>query len=115
MCYRDGTIPDDLHNALGQQAGPQDIRYHLELRTDLYLRDPVFEIPEKHGVGQVLSHWTWLPPLRKQLAKADGKFFNAGKHGVVRLLTPWRMRYEDSFDRPGQRREISTEESIHSE
>ena len=37
---------------------PKDPRYHLELRTDLYLRDLVFEILEKHGVGQVLSHWT---------------------------------------------------------
>ena len=41
---------------------PKDTRYHLELRTDLYLRDQVFEVLAKHGVGQVLSHWTWLPP-----------------------------------------------------
>ena len=34
------------------QAVPRDQRYHLELRTDLYLRDPVFEILEKHGVGR---------------------------------------------------------------
>ena len=52
---------------------------------------------EKHGVGQVLSHWTWLPPLRKQLAKAGGRFFNAGKQCVIRLLTPLGMRYEDSY------------------
>ncbi|MFZ2089569.1 MAG: DUF72 domain-containing protein [Desulfobaccales bacterium] len=49
------------------QGIPRDNRYHLELRTDLYLREPVFEVLEKHGMGQVLSHWTWLPPLRKQL------------------------------------------------
>jgi uncharacterized protein YecE (DUF72 family) len=79
------------------QAVPGDHRYHLELRTDLYLRDPVFEILEKHGVGQVLSHWTWLPPLRKQLAKASGRFFNAGNQCVIRLLTPLGMRYEDSY------------------
>jgi hypothetical protein len=53
------------------RAIPNDDRYHLELRTDLFLRKPVFEVLEKHGVGQVLSHWTWLPPLRKQLAKAE--------------------------------------------
>jgi uncharacterized protein YecE (DUF72 family) len=76
---------------------PSDPRYHLELRTDLYLRDQVFEVLAKHGVGQVLSHWTWLPPLRKQLAKADGRFFNAGKECVIRLLTPLGMRYEDSY------------------
>jgi hypothetical protein len=54
------------------QAIPLDNRYHLELRTDLYLRDQIFEVLKKYGVGQVLSHWTWLPPLRKQLAKASG-------------------------------------------
>jgi uncharacterized protein YecE (DUF72 family) len=35
---------------------PKDNRYHLELRTDLYLRDQVFDVLSKHGVGQVLSH-----------------------------------------------------------
>jgi hypothetical protein len=76
---------------------PKDTRYHLELRTDLYLRDQVFEVLARYGVGQVLSHWTWLPPLRKQLAKADGRFFNAGNELVIRLLTPLNMRYEDSY------------------
>jgi len=78
---------------------PKDSRYHLELRTDLYLRDQVFEVLARYGVGQVLSHWTWLPPLRKQLAKADGRFFNAGNECVIRLLTPLGMRYEDSYVR----------------
>jgi hypothetical protein len=75
----------------------QMARYHIELRTDLYLRDQVFEVLAKHGVGQVLSHWTWLPPLRKQLAKANGRFFNAGNECVIRLLTPLNMRYEDAY------------------
>jgi uncharacterized protein YecE (DUF72 family) len=79
------------------QKIPKDNRYHLELRTDLYLREPVFEVLVRHGVGQVLSHWTWLPPLRKQLAKAGGRFFNAGGLSVIRLLTPLGMRYEDSY------------------
>lgn len=78
---------------------PKDSRYHLELRTDLYLRDQVFEVLARYGAGQVLSHWTWLPPLRKQLAKADGRFFNAGNECVIRLLTPLGMRYEDSFEK----------------
>jgi uncharacterized protein YecE (DUF72 family) len=76
---------------------PKDSRYHFELRTDLYLRDQVFEVLAKHDVGQVLSHWTWLPPLRKQLAKADGRSFNAGNECVVRLMTPLNMRYEDAY------------------
>jgi uncharacterized protein YecE (DUF72 family) len=78
---------------------PKDPRYHLELRTEVYLREQVFEVLAKHGVGQVLSHWTWLPPLRKQLAKADGRFFNSGKECVIRLLTPLNMRHEDSFEK----------------
>lgn len=76
---------------------PKDSRYHLELRTDLYLRDQVFEVMARYGVGQVLSHWTWLPPLRKQLAKADGRFFNGGNECVIRLMTPLGMRYEDAY------------------
>jgi uncharacterized protein YecE (DUF72 family) len=79
------------------QTIPKDERYHLELRTELYLRPQVFEILAKHGVGQVLSHWTWLPPLRKQLAKSDGRFFNRGKEVLIRLLTPLGLRYEDSY------------------
>jgi uncharacterized protein YecE (DUF72 family) len=79
------------------QKIPKDNRYHLELRTDLYLRDPIFEVMERYGVGQVLSHRTWLPPLRKQLAKAGGRFFNAGKQCIIRLLMPLVMRYEDSY------------------
>ena len=78
---------------------PTDTRYHIELRTGLYLRDQVFEVMARYGVGQVLSHWTWLPPLRKQLAKVDGRFFNAGKESVIRLLTPLGVRYEDSFEK----------------
>jgi uncharacterized protein YecE (DUF72 family) len=79
------------------QAIPRDHRYHLELRTDLYLREQVFEVLEKHGVGQVLSHWTWLPPLRKQFTRAAGRFCNAGKQAVIRLLTPPGRRYDDSY------------------
>jgi hypothetical protein len=55
------------------QKIPRDTRYHIELRTEAYLADPVFEILKKHGLGLVFSHWTWLPPLRKQLAKVRGK------------------------------------------
>jgi uncharacterized protein YecE (DUF72 family) len=76
---------------------PRDDRYHLELRTDLYLRPQIFEVIQKHGVGQILSHWTWLPPLRKQLAKADGRFFNRGDECVIRLMTPLGMRYEEAY------------------
>jgi len=45
----------------------------------------------------VFSHWTWLPPLRKQFAKAGTEFFNSGKQAVIRLITPLRMNYEESY------------------
>jgi hypothetical protein len=76
---------------------PRDKRYHIELRTEAYLADPVFEVLRKHGVGLVFSHWTWLPPLRKQFAKVKKEFFNSGKQQVIRLLTPLRMSYEESY------------------
>jgi hypothetical protein len=56
-----------------------------------------FQVLEKFRAGQILSLWTWLPPLRKQLAKANGRFFNKGNQCVVRLMTPLGMRYEDAY------------------
>jgi hypothetical protein len=79
------------------QAVPKDKRYHIELRTEAFLNELVFDILEKHGVGLVYSHWTWLPPLSKQLSKTKGKFFNSGGDCIVRLMTPLRMSYEDSY------------------
>ena len=76
---------------------PQDDLYHVEVRTEALLTKAYFEVLEKHGIGQVLSHWTWLPPLRKQLSKASGRFFNAGKQAVIRLMTPIGMRYEEAY------------------
>ena len=35
--------------------------------------------------------------MRKQLTKAGGRFFNAGKHCIIRLLTPLRIRYDESY------------------
>ena len=61
------------------------------------MADPVFEVLKKHGVGLVFSHWTWLPPLRKQFAKVKMEFFNSGKQAVLRLITPLRMSYEESY------------------
>ena len=79
------------------KAIPKDKRYHVELRTEAYLSEPVFEILEKHGVGLVYSHWTWLPPLSKQFSKTKARFFNSGGDCIIRLMTPLRMSYEDSY------------------
>ena len=78
---------------------PKESRYHIELRTEAYLADPVLDILAKHGVGLVFSHWTWLPSLSKQLTKEGGRFFNSGNSCIVRLITPLRMKYEDSYGR----------------
>jgi uncharacterized protein YecE (DUF72 family) len=78
---------------------PQDKRYHVELRTESYLSAPVFKILEKNGVGQVLSHWTWLPPLGKQFARSGGRFLNSDGQGVIRLITPIGMRYEEAYSK----------------
>jgi uncharacterized protein YecE (DUF72 family) len=76
---------------------PEDARYHVEFRTETYLSNPVFEVLQKHGVGQVLSHWTWLPPLRTQFAKSGHRFFNSGGQAIIRLMTPRGTRYEDAY------------------
>jgi uncharacterized protein YecE (DUF72 family) len=95
-------IPEaDLASSLDHffEAIPRDDRYHLELRTESYWQDPVFEVLEKHGIGQVLSHWTWLPPLEKQFIRAGGRFFNAGRQAVIRLMTPLGLRYEEAYEK----------------
>jgi uncharacterized protein YecE (DUF72 family) len=81
------------------EACPADPGYHVEIRTDAYLDRPLFELLQRRGIGQVLSHWTWLPPLREQLRKAGGRFFNRGKQCVVRLMTPRGVRYEEAYRR----------------
>ena len=38
-----------------------------------------------------------MPPLRKQFAKVKAKVFNSRKQAVIRLITPLRMSYEESY------------------
>jgi len=98
---KDRLDPAELAQSLEKFFGtiPKDARYHVELRTEAYLTEPVFEVLEKYGVGLVLSHWTWLPPLGKQFAKSGGKFFSSEGRGIVRLITPLRTSYEDSYEK----------------
>lgn len=76
---------------------PADERYHVELRTPAYLSQAWFDTLADSGVGQVLSHWTWLPPLARQFAAAGRRVFNRGRHLVIRLVTPRRMAYAESY------------------
>jgi uncharacterized protein YecE (DUF72 family) len=98
---KDRLDPAELAKSLDRffETIPRDTRYHVELRTEAYLTELVLQVLEKHGVGLVLSHWTWLPPLKKQFGKSGSGFFNSAGQGVVRLITPLRMSYEDSYER----------------
>ena len=96
---KDRTSPQELATALDEffREIPQENRYHLELRTEVYLAPQVFKVMEKHGVGQVLSHWTWLPTLDKQFAKSGRRFFNSDGQNIIRLMTPRGARYEEAY------------------
>jgi uncharacterized protein YecE (DUF72 family) len=91
--------PEKLASALDKFFGsiPPDSRYHLELRTEDYLCEPIFDVFEKHGLGQVLSHWTWLPPLDHQFRRAGRRFFSSGNQCIIRLMTPRQVKYEDAY------------------
>lgn len=95
----DRSSPEELAGQLDTffQAIPRDTRYHVELRTEALLAAPTFETFERYGVGQVLSHWTWLPPLSRQFALSGRRFLNGGESCIIRLMTPRGMRYEDAY------------------
>ena len=76
---------------------PKDRRYHIETRTESYHISAYFDVLTRHGIGHVLSHWTWLPSLRKQFLKSGKQFYNSGRQCVIRLMTPLRMRYDESY------------------
>lgn len=75
---------------------PSDTRYHIEERTDRLKIPAYFDFLRSHGIGNVFSHWTWLPDLNRQWEQA-GKF--TGSISVARLLTPLRMPYEEAYAR----------------
>ncbi len=93
--------PAELSAQLDRFFGsiPHDDRYHVELRTEAYYCKPVIDVLRKHGAGQILSHWTWLPGLKTQFSKAGGNFVTAGRQAVIRLMTPIGIRYEDAYAR----------------
>jgi uncharacterized protein YecE (DUF72 family) len=97
--FKDKLPEDQMAGSLDAffRAVPRDHRYHIELRTESYLTPAIFEVLEKHGVGQILSHWTWLPPLRRQFARAGHMVFNSGRDLIIRLCTPLKIRYEDAY------------------
>jgi len=71
---------------------------HLEIRSPHLHQPPFYELLDRRGLGHALSHWTWLGPLRRQIAIAGG-FHPAGadRDVLVRLLTPLNVRYADAY------------------
>lgn len=75
-------------------AIPKDSRYHIEERTDRLKTQDYFVFLHEYGIGNVFSHWTWLPELGKQWEQAGGF---TGSAAIIRLLTPLRVAYEESY------------------
>jgi len=96
---QDRPAPSQVAQELDQffSSIPQDSRYHVELRTESFLCPELFHVLEDHGVGQVLSHWTWLPSLRRQFNLSGKRFLGASGDVIIRLMTPREMRYEDAY------------------
>ena len=90
-------LADDLNTFFS--AIPRDDRYHIELRTESYLAEPVFKVFEKYGIGQVLSHWTWLPPLSKQYDMSGRRSFNGRNTIIIRLCSPIGTRYQQAYEK----------------
>ncbi|MDR3567945.1 MAG: DUF72 domain-containing protein [Syntrophobacteraceae bacterium] len=93
--------PEELASRLDVFFGaiPPGNGRHVELRTESYCCKAVREVFEKHGAGQILSHWTWLPSLKAQFVKAASRFITSGGQAVIRLMTPAGVRYEDAYAR----------------
>jgi len=83
---------DDFFSAL-----PDNVQFHVELRSSHLLRDPYFDWLEARGLGHVFSHWTWLPPIREQWARCGERFTAANDQAVTRLLTPRDTKYAEAY------------------
>ena len=76
---------------------PNDVAYHLEVRSDHLAGPALTAVLEEHGVGRVFSHWTWLPPIVDQWRRSGEAFSSRHGEAVVRLLNPIDMPYERAF------------------
>jgi uncharacterized protein YecE (DUF72 family) len=95
----ESSTPENLASELDEffSSIPKDDRYHVEIRTSRLLAKPLFDVLKKHGVGLVLSHWTWLPSLSDQFKKAQGAHFSSGNSLLIRLLTPRGQAYVETY------------------
>ncbi len=94
---------------------PGDVQPHIEMRSPHLLTKEYFDWLEDAGIGHVFSHWTWLPPLRKQWKMSGERFTARNDDCVVRLLTPLEVPYAKAyaetfpFDAPVEKLSESTE------
>lgn len=77
-------------------AVPRGVAHHLEIRSEHLLTPAYFDWLAREELGHVFSHWTWLPPIKRQWELAGGRF-TAASSAVLRLLTPLRMKYADAY------------------
>lgn len=79
------------------QEIPNDATFHIELRSEHLLLPPYFDFLEAQGIGFAFSHWTYLPPLRRQWELCRRVFSASDGHVFLRLLTPRQMPYADAY------------------
>lgn len=78
-------------------ALPAEVQPHIELRSEHLLTDAYFDWLATRGIGHVFSHWTWLPPLRKQWSMTGERLTAENDQVVARLLTPRNMKYAEAY------------------
>ena len=78
---------------------PKLVQSHIEIRSSHLLQPAYFEWLERSGIGFVFSHWTWLPPLRKQWTLSGERFTAQDGNVVARLLTPLDVPYAEAYAR----------------
>lgn len=79
------------------EALPKDVQAHIEMRSEHLLTEPYFAWLADRGIGFVFSHWTWLPPIRKQWRMCGKRFTASDRNVVARLLTPINQKYADAY------------------
>ncbi|MFB6273025.1 MAG: DUF72 domain-containing protein [Salinibacter sp.] len=86
---------EQLDNFFGTlPAAPQA---HIELRSEHLLTEVYFDWLAEQGLGHVFSHWTWLPPIRRQWALTGERLTAQNEQVVTRLLTPRDMKYAEAY------------------
>ena len=78
---------------------PNDVAYHLEVRSSHLLTPPYLEWLANRELGFCFSHWQWLPPIIDQWRLVGERFSSASGEAVLRLVQPRDMPYAESWKR----------------